>query len=663
MTNGQIQVWPKASSVSLFCRNNSCNLSLPANINTAGTLQTISGGNGSDSVYINPGAQVDAIGLFASAGNDKLYLTGNFADYTQTVSAWGVYTFTGKAGTKNAGEVVSFSLNGDACVGDAGDTLIFADRGGNVCRNNYSNNSNNYNHSLIQAVDLSATMITPNPLPQISMPIQALYNSIYNGSRVYITPENASTRTFISSPNGISFTVPIILTATTSATLSGRPSYPLQIIEGSSMSDSVYVNPGAQVNAIGLFASAGNDKLYLTGNFADYTQTVSAGGVYTFTGKAGTKNAGEVVSFALSQADADYIIFADRGGLVRLSDYSNNLTGYTYLLIQAGDLSANMTSRLGFTGGCPNNVCRGYELANNISFFPAPVISSMGNNWTQTNQRTGNFNSFIATGTELIAGSNGSGIYKSLDGGQTWNRTNVTIGTFYSFLNTGTKLITGGGSSGGLYTSTDGSNWTSTGYTGITLQSLTIGFLSFLDTGTRLLAGTNGDGIYKSIDRGNTWTPTNKRSGAFVSLLNTGTQILAGSTGNNPTGIWISADGGNSWTQTSKTTGIVEAFLNTGTQILAGTNNGIWISKDGGYTWNKATNTPDVRIGSLVNTGTQLLAAAGSFGGGDIGIYKSTDGGNSWSRTAQTTGTFNAFLNTGTKILAGSTVGIWKSSN
>ncbi|MCX8513564.1 MAG: hypothetical protein ORN26_00660, partial [Candidatus Pacebacteria bacterium] len=72
-----------------------------------------------------------------------------------------------------------------------------------------------------------------------------------------------------------------------------------------------------------------------------------------------------------------------------------------------------------FTGGCPNNVCRGYELANNISFFPADVsISSIVNNWTQTNQRTGFFNSFIATGTDLIAGSR-NGIYKSTDGGNT----------------------------------------------------------------------------------------------------------------------------------------------------------------------------------------------------------------------------------------------------
>ena len=656
--NGSIR-----SNLFLFSPNG-YSIKIPFTLDTTGHNYTISGAGGVDNVYVSPGTIVDASILFASAGNDKLYLTGNFADYTQTVSAGGVYTFTGKAGTKNAGEVVSFSLNGDACVGDAGDTLIFADRGGNVCLKNYLSGQT---YSLIQAVNLNTNTRTPNPLPVVP-PLST--NS--NTTLIYDNNIHSSSTLYLFSSNGHTIKVPYTFNST------GSTFY----ISGAGGVDNVYVSPGTIIDAIGLFSSAGNDKLYLTGNFADYTQTVSAGGVYTFTGKAGTKNAGEVVSFSMNgdacAGDAgDTLIFADRGGNVCLKNY---LSGQTYSLIQDADLNTNTRtpnplpelqqintyySTNWLTGGCPNNVCRGYELANNISFFPAPVISSMGNNWSQTNQRTDNFNSFIATGTELIAGSNGSGIYKSLDGGQNWDRTNVTTGDFRALLNTGTRLLAS--SYAGIYHSTDGGNiWNKTSQTTGT-------FYTLLKTEKGIFAG--GDSIYKSINGVDNWYPvgmstTNPAVFKVSSLLDTGTRLLAGTTGSDFSippiygdGIYQSLDGGNSWTQTSKTSGIVEAFLNTGTQILAGTNNGIWISKDGGYTWNKATNTPDVRIGSLVNTGTQLLAAAGSFGGGDIGIYKSTDGGNNWTKTNQATGTFSGLFNAGTKILAGSTVGIWKSSN
>ncbi|MCX8513505.1 MAG: hypothetical protein ORN26_00285, partial [Candidatus Pacebacteria bacterium] len=181
----------------------------------------------------------------------------------------------------------------------------FADRGGLVKYQNYLNSITSI-YSLIQSGDLSPTMITPNPLPQISMPIQALYNQV-TGSKVFLSATN--TRTFISTQQGAAFTVPILFIATTSA---------VQNVSGSGFQDSVYVNPGAQVDASGL-GSAGQDYLYLTGNFSDYTQTVSAGGIYTFTGKAGTKNAGEVLIISMngdSSANPTALVFADRGGFV-----------------------------------------------------------------------------------------------------------------------------------------------------------------------------------------------------------------------------------------------------------------------------------------------------------------------------------------------------------
>ena len=81
---------------------------------------SITGGGGVDRLYVGAGTKVDAGALFASAGTDELYFSGNFNDYTQTISAGGVYTFTGAAGGSHANEVVSFSMNSN------GDKLVFA---------------------------------------------------------------------------------------------------------------------------------------------------------------------------------------------------------------------------------------------------------------------------------------------------------------------------------------------------------------------------------------------------------------------------------------------------------------------------------------------------------------------------------------------------------
>ena len=77
-------------------------------------------------------------------------------------------------------------------------------------------------------------------------------------------------------------------------------------------------------------------------------------------------------------------------------------------------------------------------------------------------------------------------------------------------------------------------------------------------------------------------------------------------------------------------------------------------------TWTQtAQTTGDFR--SFFNTGTQLITGGNS----NNGIYKSTDNGNTWTLTAQTTGSFFSFLNTGTQLITGgnSNNGIYKSTD
>ena len=203
---------------------------------------SITGGGGIDRLYVGAGTKVDAGALFASANTDELYLSGNFSDYTQTISAGGVYTFTGLAGGSHAGEVVSFSMNSN------GDKLVFANGHITVKSSDYLSVSGSY--SSISAGSLTIVAQT-DPT---------------SGAQ----PGNKPAKVFVFDAGGINIPqLPIVNEAIA--------------VSGGGGIDKFYVRKGTHADAIGLFASAGQDVLYLTGRFGDYTQTKSAGGVYTFT--------------------------------------------------------------------------------------------------------------------------------------------------------------------------------------------------------------------------------------------------------------------------------------------------------------------------------------------------------------------------------------------
>ena len=231
---------------------------------------SITGGGGVDRLYVGAGTKVDAGALFASANTDELYLSGNFNDYSQTISAGGVYTFTGVAGGSHAGEVVSFSMNSN------GDKLVFANGHVTVKSSDYLSVSGSY--SSISAGSLTIVAQT-DPT---------------SGAE----PGNKPAKVFVFDAGGINIPqLPIVDEAIA--------------VSGGGGVDKFYVRKGTNADAIGLFASAGQDVLYLTGRFSDYTQTKSAGGVYTFTRKftdAADASLTEVVSFSMNSS-GDQLVF------------------------------------------------------------------------------------------------------------------------------------------------------------------------------------------------------------------------------------------------------------------------------------------------------------------------------------------------------------------
>ena len=263
---------------------------------------SITGGGGIDRLYVGAGTKVDAGALFASANTDELYFSGNFNDYTQTISAGGVYTFTGVAGGSHAGEVVSFSMNSN------GDKLVFAN-----------------GHITVKSSDY--------------LPVSGSYSSISAGSLTIVAQPNpamgavagdAPYKVFVFDAGGVN--IPQLPIVDESINVSGGGG-----------ADKFYVRKGTNADAIGLFASAGEDTLYLTGRFGDYTQTKSAGGVYTFTRNftdAADASLTEVVKFSMNSS-GDRLVFADGGVTLRLADY---LTGGSYSNITEGQLNRAITT-------------------------------------------------------------------------------------------------------------------------------------------------------------------------------------------------------------------------------------------------------------------------------------------------------------------------------
>ncbi len=117
----------------------------------------VTGGNGTDIVYVKPGSTVDATKL--NSGEDKIYLTGNWAEYTK-VATTSKITFTDSTN----GETVIVA----AALGASNDRLIFAD--GYVLSNDAKTALlGNAGVALTSITGYSNTEVTPLPSPTVAI--------------------------------------------------------------------------------------------------------------------------------------------------------------------------------------------------------------------------------------------------------------------------------------------------------------------------------------------------------------------------------------------------------------------------------------------------------------------------------------------------------------
>lgn len=214
------------------------------------------GNSGVDQVYVGSSSGLIFDFTQAGLGVDKIYLSGSWADYSRTWSGSTV-TLTRTNGGSEVVKVIS------------GDSLVFAD--GTV--------------SVLDALNYTKGTVLTAPVPA-----------------------NETSATFPMTVAGpLSNTVrAVVLDATGETIALSRPGVAM-IVKGGSGVDVVYVTPGGNVDGTQL--GLGQDKLYLNGNWADYTGSF-AGSAVTLTRTVGADT--ETVKFLGGSALAfDSVVFAD----------------------------------------------------------------------------------------------------------------------------------------------------------------------------------------------------------------------------------------------------------------------------------------------------------------------------------------------------------------
>ena len=201
-------------------------------ITTVGESIQYNGSARVDSVFVRPGLSYDLTNT--AAGTDKIYLMGNLADYTPSVSG-NVLTLSRMVGSLS--ESVSV-FNGTPLVFDK---LVFAN--GTVSA-----------YALYSAVAASAPLPTPNTVETSLAPAGAAAP----GATLNATVQAYSTNTASVGQVGETFA-------------STRPGINL-IVNGGAGIDTVYVANGETVDARVLGGSV--DLVYMRGTWADYDKTM-----------------------------------------------------------------------------------------------------------------------------------------------------------------------------------------------------------------------------------------------------------------------------------------------------------------------------------------------------------------------------------------------------
>lgn len=236
----------------------------------------------------------------------------------------------------------------------------------------------------------------------------------------------------------------------------------------------------------------------------------------------------------------------------------------------------------------------------------------------------------ISTSRDIFAGTEGGGVYRSMDNGANWTAVNMGLAGIdvrALAINSSGQVWAGTNGGGVFFSTNNGDNWTAanSGLTNAFVRCLAI------NASNHIFAGTLFGGIFRSTNNGASWTVLN------TGLVNTAASALASNArghvfAGTAAGVLRSTDNGNSWTPLNAglTTLEVRALaINSMTQMIcAGTGGGgVFRLFDNGSSWTEINSGLTIRFvyAFAINSRGHI------FAGGSGGVFRSTNDGGSWT--------------------------------
>jgi len=236
-------------------------------------------------------------------------------------------------------------------------------------------------------------------------------------------------------------------------------------------------------------------------------QSLLTNGIYNFAG-------GQTGAYLSTDSAANYSLSNSGNDAVGPTRGFTKDNTYIYTCTSQGAYrsSDNGATWVSKSSGLTNLLGGGILKVGTRIFYVGPtgvfMSTDQGDNWNAAGLPTIDVRCIAAINDTLFVGTNGAGIYKSIDWGVNWVTINNGLGASVNFRaleSKGNTLFAGGPTGTGVYRSTDfGSNWTLLGG-GLASGS----YRGFASNSQLIVAGSWGSGVFYSTDNGNNWTTIN----------------------------------------------------------------------------------------------------------------------------------------------------------
>ena len=244
-----------------------------------------------------------------------------------------------------------------------------------------------------------------------------------------------------------------------------------------------------------------------TGTAGLNMQALLTNGNYNFAGgqTGAYSSTDDAASYTLSNSGNDAV--GPTRGFTKDDTYIYTCTSQG--AYRSSDNGATWVSK---SSGLTNLLGSGILHVGSRLFYVGPtgvfMSTDQGDNWNAAGLSTTDIRSIAAINDTLFVGTNGAGIYKSIDFGVNWTAINNGLGSaanFRAIESKGNTLFAGGSAGTGVFRSTDfGANWTL-----LSGGLATASYRGFASNNQLIVAGSWGSGVFYSTDNGDNWTVIN----------------------------------------------------------------------------------------------------------------------------------------------------------